>query len=93
MAVGPDKLAGKGHGSTDPGTPFLITPHDSNDLAYVTRWITVAVAGNLTVDTIGPDGAVAQSNQTFAVPTGTFPWRVSRVYATGTTATGIVGTR
>ncbi len=93
MALGPDRLSGKGGGSNDPGTPFAITLNDGNDLAFVTRWITVSVGGTITVDTIGPDGAVAQSNVTFTVPLGTFPWRVSRVYSTGTTATGISGIR
>lgn len=93
MALGPDKLSGKGNGSTDPGTPFAITPNDSTDLSFVTRMITINVGGTLTVDTIGPDGAVAQTNTTLTVPSGSYAWRISRVYSTGTTATGITGTR
>jgi len=93
MALGPDKLAGKGGGSTDPGTPFAITPNDSTDLLFVTRMISVSGAGNIAVDTIGPDGALVGTNITLAVTAGSYPWRISRVYSTGTTATGIVGTR
>lgn len=93
MALGPDKLAGKGNGSVDPGTPFAITPADGSDLAYVTRMITINVGGALVVNTIGPDGAVAETQTTLTVPSGSYPWRISRVYSTGTTATGITGTR
>lgn len=93
MALGPDILAGKGAAATNPGTPFVITPADGTDLAWVTRMITINVGGTLTVDTVGPDGAVAQTNQTLTVPSGSYPWRISRVYSTGTAATGITGTR
>lgn len=93
MALGPDKLAGKGYGSTDPGTPFAITPSDGSDLTFVTRMITINVGGTLTVDTIGPDGTVADTNMTLTVPSGSYPWRISKVYSTGTAATGITGTR
>ncbi len=93
MALGPDVLSGKGAAATNSGTPFPITPNDSNDLAYVTRMVTINVGGTITVDTIGPDGAVAQSNIQMTVPAGSYPWRISRVYATGTAATGITGTR
>lgn len=92
MALGPDVLAGKGAAATNPGTPFLITPHDSNDLAYVTRMITINVGGTLKVDAVNPDGSVS-SAVALTVPSGSYPWRISRVYATDTAATGITGTR
>ena len=63
-----------------------VTPNDSTDLAYVTTGLFVGGAGNIKVTTSGGD-------------TGTFtgvaagsilPVRVTRVWATGTTATNIV---
>lgn len=92
MALGPDVLAGKGAAAMNSGAPFAITPHDSNDLAYVTRLITINVGGTLTVDVVNPDGSVT-SSVALTVPSGSYPWRISRVYSTGTAATGITGTR
>jgi len=68
---------------------FLITPHDVNDLAHPTVGISFAAAGALKVDTVG--------GETVTIPSGTLaagaihPLRVTRVYATGTGATGIIG--
>lgn len=51
-----------------------------------TRALYVGVSGNVTVDMV--EGG---SNLTFtAVPAGILPIQVTRVYATGTTATNIV---
>jgi hypothetical protein len=63
-----------------------VTPSDAADLAYTTRMLYIGGAGNLTVKMA--DGV----NCTFtAVPAGsTLPLRVTRVLATGTTATSIV---
>ena len=63
-----------------------VTPSDSTDLGNVTRWLYVGGLGSLVC--IMADGTTA----TFAaVPAGTLlPIRVSRVKATGTTATDIV---
>jgi hypothetical protein len=63
-----------------------VTPSDSTDLSNITRWVYVGASGSLVV--IMGDGTTA----TFAeVPAGTLlPIRVSRVKATGTTATDIV---
>ena len=57
---------------------------DNNDLPYVTRGIYIGVAGNLAVNMSG-NGAVI-----IPVQPGLHPLAVSRILATGTTATGIV---
>lgn len=63
-----------------------ITPHDTNELAWVTRAIYVGGAGNITC-------TVGKTNVTFtAVPVGTvLRVRSPKVLATGTTATNLVG--
>lgn len=63
-----------------------VTPDDANDLVNVCRGIMVAAAGNIKV-TFADDAAPV----TIAVQPGfTYRFMVSRVFATGTTATGIV---
>ncbi len=63
-----------------------ITPHDTNDLVNITRAIYVGGAGNIAA-------TVGKTDVTFtAVPVGTvLRVRASKVKATGTTATGLVG--
>lgn len=62
-----------------------VIPSDTTDLAYVSRALNVAVSGTVRLTTIGGDTA------TVTVAAGsTFPVRASRIWATGTTATGIV---
>lgn len=63
-----------------------ITPNDSAELAYTTRAINVAVAGDLRVETI--HGDVATVFVAAGVP---FPIQARKVFASGTTASGIVG--
>ena len=63
-----------------------IVPSDTADLAFVTRAISVAQAGHLQVVTSGGD-----TGRVFVAAGVPFPLRVSRILATGTTATGIVG--
>ena len=65
---------------------FAITPNDSADLAYITRGINVAISGNVKVT--GPDGSIATL---YLVAGIIHPMRVQRLWATNTTATGIVG--
>lgn len=75
--------------SSGPATEaFVITPDDDNDLATETRGIYIGGAGDLTVD-MGDNG----TNITFVgLMAGVlYPFCVQKVYATGTTATGIVG--
>lgn len=66
---------------------FVVTPNDSADLAYAARSLFVGGAGNIAVDTTGGDTVTFTG-----VVAGTIlPVSVARVYATGTTATNIVG--
>ena len=62
-----------------------VTPHDDNDLSYVTRGIMVGVAGNIVVNMQG-----GQTTTIAVIPGTIYPLRVTRVKATSTTATGIV---
>jgi hypothetical protein len=66
---------------------FAVTPSDSTDLAFVTRGLYVGVGGDVRVTMMSGDGA------TFVGLAGgmVHPLRVSRVFATNTTATSIVG--
>ena len=66
---------------------FAITANNDNDLANDTTGIYIATAGHLCVMLTGDVAAVTFSN----LPVGFYPICASRVYATGTTATGIVG--
>ena len=65
---------------------FAITPHNTNDLAVPTRGIYVGVSGDVKVDI----GGVAITLVGLAAGM-IHPLQVTRVYATGTTATSIVG--
>ena len=70
-----------------PATRLIaITPSDTEDLSHVTRAVCVAESGVLRVQTLGGD--VADFYVAAGVP---FPIRVTRVMATGTTATDIRG--
>lgn len=64
-----------------------ITPHDTNDLANTTRAIYVGVTGDIKVDLLGTGTAVVFT----AVPVGLYWLRCTRIYATDTDATNIVG--
>jgi hypothetical protein len=61
-----------------------VTPSDTLDLSYNARSFIIGVAGNLKVRTI------YNTDVTIAVPAGVIPIIARRVFATGTTATGIV---
>jgi len=68
---------------------FLITPDDSNDLAFITRYVSFAGVGALKITTSGGETVVIPSG---ALGIGVLhPLRVKRVHSTSTTATGIVG--
>jgi hypothetical protein len=67
-----------------PDTIADITPDDANDLAFVTRAIYVGFAGDIKITTPkGYTGVIPN------VANGWWVGRVSRVWATGTTATGL----
>lgn len=66
----------------------LVTPHDTNELSYVTRAISFGTAGDLKVVTVG--------GQTVTIPNGALGagvihrLRIKQVYSTGTAAADIV---
>ena len=62
-----------------------VTPNDSTDIKP-TRALYVGVTGNIKVDMADTGSAITFT----AVPVGIIPIQVTRVYATGTTATDIV---
>lgn len=61
-----------------------VTPDDGTDLAVVSRALNVTQSGIVQITTIG--GSVASVYIAAGIP---FPVRATRVWATGTTATGI----
>lgn len=65
---------------------FAIAPSDNTDLQEVTLNLYVSVAGAVKV-TLQDGSTVTYPN----LIAGRHPLRVSRVFATGTTATGLVG--
>lgn len=82
-----DTFANHAAGLSSPAEQaFAITPNDAADLATATRALCVAGNGTVQVTTLG--GSTATLYLAAGVP---FPVRVSRVWASGTTATGIVG--
>jgi hypothetical protein len=82
-----DQQYGMVEGLTGPAdNQVAITPSDTTDLAYISRALFIGGAGNIVVTP-----ASGQANITYTVPAGMIlPIRVSRVIATGTTATNIV---
>lgn len=83
----PDAFANRHRSPVDPAvTAFDITPDDAADLPHVTTGLNVATPGTLRVTTA--DGSVADVT---VHPGHAFPIRATRVWLTGTTATGIRG--
>lgn len=68
---------------------FDVTPNDGVDIAVVTRTVSALVGGNITVTF--QDMAIGDSVTLFIASGAEKRWRVSRIWATGTAATGIVG--
>lgn len=64
---------------------YAVTPDDSNDLSEMTLSLYIGTAGTLKVTML--DGSVVSYA---AIAAGRHPLRVKRVWATGTSATGIV---
>ena len=75
----------------NPGSPieggFDISPNDASDVLEMTRALMVAGAGDLTVTLKNGDHITLAG----VMPGVIYPFRVSRVWATGTTATNIKG--
>lgn len=82
-----DPFANRSRSPADPAvTLFAITPNDSADLAQPTTALNVDTPGTVRVTTVdGTEGTLTIH------PGHAFPVRVARVWATGTTATGITG--
>ena len=87
MAAAVDQYAGITAGlSGNASSAVAVTPSDTTDLTYVSRWLFVGGAGNVTC--IMADGTTVLFTGILA---GTLlPIRCSRVKATGTTATLMV---
>jgi len=76
--------------ATSYGHAVAVTPSDSTALAIPARALFVGGAGTITLDTTGGEVGVLFS----AVPAGaTITLGVTKVHATGTTASGIVALR
>ena len=67
-----------------PGNASLVSPSDSVDLPFVSRALHIGTAGNVRVLTLGGQDV------TYTGLSGTKVLRVSRVFATGTTAGNII---
>lgn len=65
---------------------LAVTPNDSTDLAHVITGFMVGVAGNVVLDTVGGETVTVACVAGFW-----YGIRSTRIHATGTTATGIVG--
>jgi hypothetical protein len=74
-------------GLMNPGMKFTaVTPSDSTDLAFVSRGILVAVSGNVQI--MGKNDSV--TCVLFLAAGIIHPIMATRIYATNTSATGIV---
>ena len=83
----PDAFANRHRSPVDPAaTVFDITPDDAADLPHVTIALNVATPGTVRVTT-----ATGSVSDVMIHPGQAFPIRVSRVWLTGTSATGIRG--
>ncbi len=74
-------------GLSSPATDLQeITPDDAQDLSVFPRALAVNTSGHVRVTAVGGSTATI-----YVVAGAPWPVRVSRVWATGTDATGIVG--
>jgi hypothetical protein len=69
-------------------TAFAVTPNNSTDLATPTRGVYVGVSGDLKVDLVGGSTEITFVGLASGV---IHPIQARRIYATGTSATNIVG--
>lgn len=82
-----NRYAGLAQTPADPASTLIdVTPSDTTDLSDVTSALNVATPGTVRVTTL--DGSVTDVS---VAPGYAFPLRVTRIWATGTTATGIRG--
>lgn len=82
-----DAFSNRARGTADPAVSvFSITPDDATDLPEVTVALNVATPGTVRVTTL--EGATGDLT---IHPGHAFPIRATRVWLSGTTATGIRG--
>lgn len=82
-----DGFAKHTSGLSSPATAlYEITPDDANDLAVALRAVCAATSGTIRMTTVG--GTTATVYVAAGCP---FPARARRIWATGTSATSIVG--
>lgn len=86
-----DKFTNYAQSLTGPATyARSLTASDTADLTDIPRWLTATTGGVIRVDML--DNDTADNPVDVPVNDGQIVFiRASRVYATGTTATGIVG--
>lgn len=65
---------------------FEVTPNDTTDLPQATRAINVSLSGAVRLTSVSGTTATV-----FVAAGVAFPVRAQRIFATGTSATGIVG--
>ena len=84
----PDRFATTQPSLSGPASSgFAVVPSDSIDLPETTRAIYVGTAGDIALRMLTGETLTLANVQ----PGSLFPLRVTRVLATGTTATGIAG--
>ncbi|MDA5093071.1 hypothetical protein O2N63_03130 [Aliiroseovarius sp. KMU-50] len=84
-----DTFKRRSAGITSPASnAFSVTPDDANDLPVVTRGLYLGETSTVQIVLQGDDTPVTFTNLIGGV---VHPLRVKRVYATGSTATDIVG--
>lgn len=64
---------------------FPITPNDSAELTYPANSLLIGTAGNLRCVTAAGNTVI------IAVPAGLIPLKVTKIFSTNTTASGITG--
>jgi len=83
-----DKFEGMAETLASPAaSAFDVTPNDVADLPTTTRGITVVVGGAVTADFLQNGTNIT----VYCLAGIVYPYRLTRVYAAGTDATGIVG--
>lgn len=79
-------ISRRGNGTPATGA-FAITPHDTNNLPFVTRGIYVGSEGNVRVQLLDGDPVTFTGAQVGSI----LPIQAVRVFATGTTASNLIG--
>ena len=85
-----DDFANSSVGLTSPAVAGeAIVPSDSSDLIHATRALYVGQSGDIVAQLVSGDVVTFVNMQSGVI----FPLRLSRILATGTTATDLVGLR